>query len=73
MFDAFDDGDVVSMETEIQQLKRKVSTYEKQKDELEEAVVALNIKFRGSTCDNECACNCVVVLIFVPLFWMLQV
>ena len=43
----FDDDEVTSMETEIQQLKQQLIAYKTQKDELEAAVVALNIKFRG--------------------------
>ena len=45
----YDDEGFMDMETEIQQLKQQVSTYEKQKSELEAAVVSLNIKFRGSS------------------------
>ena len=45
----YDDEGFMDMETEIQQLKQQVSTYEKQKKELEAAVVSLNIKFRGSS------------------------
>ena len=49
MFGAFDDEEDLSMENEIRQLKHKVALYAKQKKELEEAVVGLNIKFRGTS------------------------
>ena len=66
----YDDEGFMDMETEIQQLKQQVSTYEKQKSELEAAVVSLNIKFRGSSEDSK---MCRVVCRTVTCPCMLQV
>ena len=68
LFGAFDDDEELSMETEIRQLKQKVAAYERQKRELEEAVVGLNIKFRGTNYDSNTT-GYVRVFLFISSMW----